>query len=227
MYLLRPGSLAQQYFERLANLLEQLTFCSIFFIVLVSESSFQIITLFFIFWEFIILPDIIILLMEVVGLPLWNVFCGTWWFVSNIALRLNKRKNNLIFMRACMCFILLVRIYFLYWNFPLENLCCSSNDNTQVGLSLGKSERISFVKVVLKLIDRGQYSKNESLAETVAVATSLLSYVEPALVLPFISSRFELALETVRIGWCHISQTFMLGVITLFGLAFFPAKFAF
>lgn len=54
-----------------------------------------------------------------------------------------------------------------------------------------------FVNVVLKLIDRGQYSKNEHLSETVAAATSVLSYVEPSLVLPFVASRFHMALETV------------------------------
>ena len=50
---------------------------------------------------------------------------------------------------------------------------------------------------MLKLIDRGQYSKNEHLSETVAAATSILSYVEPSLVLPFVASRFHMALETV------------------------------
>lgn len=62
---------------------------------------------------------------------------------------------------------------------------------------LGKSERFLFVSSVLKLIDRGQYSKNEHLSETVAAATSLLSYVEPSLVLPFVASRFQMALETM------------------------------
>lgn len=57
---------------------------------------------------------------------------------------------------------------------------------------------------MLKLIDRGQYSKNDSLAETVAVATSMLAYVEPTLVLPFIASRFHLALETVSFA-CLVS----------------------
>lgn len=59
--------------------------------------------------------------------------------------------------------------------------------------------------MVLKLIDRGQYSKNESLADTVAVATSILAYVEPSLVLPFIASRFHLALETVSTVDCILS----------------------
>lgn len=55
---------------------------------------------------------------------------------------------------------------------------------------------------MLKLIDRGQYSKDEHLSETVAAATSILSYVEPSLVLPFLASRFHLALETVSSVAC-------------------------
>lgn len=71
------------------------------------------------------------------------------------------------------------------------------DEGTCAELFLGKSERISFIEVVLKLINRGQYSKSESLAETVAAATSILSYVEPSLVLPFVASRFNMALETM------------------------------
>ncbi|XP_021740798.1 proteasome activator subunit 4-like [Chenopodium quinoa] len=72
-----------------------------------------------------------------------------------------------------------------------------SNGRRRTELYLGKSERISFVSTVLKLIDRGQYSKNEHLSETVAAATSILSYVEPSMVLPFVASRFHMALETM------------------------------
>ncbi|XP_066369880.1 proteasome activator subunit 4-like isoform X2 [Miscanthus floridulus] len=61
---------------------------------------------------------------------------------------------------------------------------------------LGKEERSVFVKAILKLLDRGQYSKDSSLAETVSVATSVLSYIEPTLVLPFVAKNFQLALET-------------------------------
>ncbi|CAH2053834.1 unnamed protein product [Thlaspi arvense] len=75
---------------------------------------------------------------------------------------------------------------------------------------LGKAERIAFVDVVLKLIDRGQYSKNEHLSETVAAATSILSYVEPSLVLPFVASRFHLALETTTAT--HQLKTAMMSV---------------
>lgn len=64
-------------------------------------------------------------------------------------------------------------------------------------MALGKLERAAFVNAVMKLVDRGQYSKNEQLSETVAAATAMLSYVEPSLVLPFLASRFHMALETV------------------------------
>ncbi|KAJ8640128.1 hypothetical protein MRB53_016822 [Persea americana] len=73
----------------------------------------------------------------------------------------------------------------------------NADDYVKVELCLGERERAAFVKVVLKLIDRGQYSKNESLADTVAAATSILAYVEPSLVLPFVAYRFHLALETM------------------------------
>lgn len=62
---------------------------------------------------------------------------------------------------------------------------------------LGKEERSVFVKAILKLLDRGQYSKDNSLAETVSVATSILSYIEPTLVLQFVAKNFQRALETV------------------------------
>ncbi|XP_047315811.1 proteasome activator subunit 4 [Impatiens glandulifera] len=71
------------------------------------------------------------------------------------------------------------------------------NDKRQAVLCLGPSERVTFVNLVLKLIDRGQYSKNEHLSETVAATTSILSYVEPTIVLPFLASRFHTALETI------------------------------
>ncbi|KAK4752662.1 hypothetical protein SAY87_021460 [Trapa incisa] len=62
---------------------------------------------------------------------------------------------------------------------------------------LGKLERSDFVNVVLKLVERGQYSKNDHLSETVAATTSILSYIEPSAVLPFLASRFHMALETM------------------------------
>ncbi|CAH9135204.1 unnamed protein product [Cuscuta epithymum] len=62
---------------------------------------------------------------------------------------------------------------------------------------LRQVDRTSFVNIILRLIDRGQYSKNEHLSETVAAATSILSYIEPSLVLPFLASRFHMASETM------------------------------
>ncbi|VVA97480.1 unnamed protein product [Arabis nemorensis] len=83
-------------------------------------------------------------------------------------------------------------------------------DPDRSAICLGKPERIAFVDVVLKLIDRGQYSKSEHLSETVAAATSILSYVEPSLVLPFVASRFHLALETTTAT--HQLKTAMMSV---------------
>ncbi|KAI4388556.1 hypothetical protein MLD38_000875 [Melastoma candidum] len=64
-------------------------------------------------------------------------------------------------------------------------------------MALGKAERRAFISATLKLIDRGQYSKSEQLSDTVAGTTSILSYVEPSLVLPLLASRFHMALETM------------------------------
>ncbi|XP_020212623.1 proteasome activator subunit 4 [Cajanus cajan] len=79
----------------------------------------------------------------------------------------------------------------------LQNEQLGASNSRPTEQHLGESERVFFVNSVLKLIDRGQYSKNEHLSETVAAATSILSYVEPSLVLPFVASRFRMALETM------------------------------
>ncbi|KAF8409810.1 hypothetical protein HHK36_005889 [Tetracentron sinense] len=130
VYLLKPGSSAQEYFEKLVNLLEQYYHPS--------------------------------------NGGRWTYSLERFlrYLVITFQKRLQREQQNM-------------------------------DDNRQAELYLGRSERTSFVKVVLKLIDRGQYSKNESLAETVAAATAILSYVEPSLVLPFIASRFHMALETM------------------------------
>ncbi|KAJ4793820.1 Proteasome activator subunit 4 [Rhynchospora pubera] len=78
-----------------------------------------------------------------------------------------------------------------------EQLKSSSDKFMSNKPSLRKEERALFVSAVLKLIDRGQYSKNDSLAETVSVATSVLAYIEPSVVLPHIAMKFQLALETM------------------------------
>jgi proteasome activator subunit 4 len=63
---------------------------------------------------------------------------------------------------------------------------------------LGKPERAAFVSTVMKLIDRGQYSKNGTLAWTAASSASRLAYIEPSIVLPMVVNRFQMALDTVR-----------------------------
>ncbi|KZV41974.1 proteasome activator subunit 4 [Dorcoceras hygrometricum] len=72
-----------------------------------------------------------------------------------------------------------------------------SEDVNKQKLFITHVDKVSFVSTVLKLIDRGQYSKNEQLSETVSSATSILSYIEPSVVLPFLVSRFHIALETM------------------------------
>lgn len=50
---------------------------------------------------------------------------------------------------------------------------------------------------MLRLIDRGQYSKTPALAATSASAASALAFVEPHAVLPLLVSRFYSAMDTV------------------------------
>ncbi|KAL5200763.1 hypothetical protein ABZP36_021966 [Zizania latifolia] len=89
-----------------------------------------------------------------------------------------------------------LRYLVLYFERRLQHEQFGAMDKKDGQFCLGKEERAAFVKVVLKLLDRGQYSKDDSLAETVSIATSILSYVEPSLVLPFVATNFQLALET-------------------------------
>ncbi|KAJ7015442.1 hypothetical protein NC653_004671 [Populus alba x Populus x berolinensis] len=143
VYLLKPGSAAQQHFEKLINLLEQY----------------------------------------------YHPSNGGRWtyslerFLLNLVITFQKR---------------------------LQREQQSTDSSRQADMFLGRSERTFFVNVLLKLIDRGQYSKDEHLSETVAATTSILSYVEPTLVLPFLASRFHLALETVSSGACVILGATML-----------------
>ncbi|KAK0602445.1 hypothetical protein LWI29_033449 [Acer saccharum] len=130
VYLLKPGSLAQEHFEKLVNLLEQY----------------------------------------------YHPSNGGRWTYS-----LER-------------FLLYLVITFQK---RLQHEQKNPDNSRHAELYLGKSEMTSFVNVVLKLIDRGQYSKNEHLSETVAAATAILSYVDPSSVLPFLASRFHIALETM------------------------------
>jgi hypothetical protein len=58
-------------------------------------------------------------------------------------------------------------------------------------------QRVAFVKAVLRLSERGKYSKNPSLASTAASCASTLAFVEPDLVLPLVVSQFHTAMDTV------------------------------
>uniref|UniRef100_M8CC88 Proteasome activator complex subunit 4 n=1 Tax=Aegilops tauschii TaxID=37682 RepID=M8CC88_AEGTA len=89
-----------------------------------------------------------------------------------------------------------LRYLVFYFERRLQHEQFDTMDEKNEQFCLGKEERAVFIKVVLKLLDRGQYSKDDSLAETVSIATSILSYVEPSLVLPFVATNFQLALET-------------------------------
>ncbi|KAL2630922.1 hypothetical protein R1flu_015608 [Riccia fluitans] len=74
---------------------------------------------------------------------------------------------------------------------------CITGVSPESNLFLGSAERISFVKALLPLIERGQYSKDGNMSETAASTASMLTYVEPSLVLPLINSRFLTALNTI------------------------------
>lgn len=83
---------------------------------------------------------------------------------------------------------------------------CRSSDNAHV--ALGPAERAAFVKTLMRLTARGQYSKNSSLAFTVGSSAWLLAYVEPSLLLPYIVSTFDTALDSVRLRMVISSKFF-------------------
>ncbi|KAI5058974.1 hypothetical protein GOP47_0025293 [Adiantum capillus-veneris] len=62
---------------------------------------------------------------------------------------------------------------------------------------LTREEIKEFVAIIVKLIERGQYSKSSSLAYTAAKASSALAYIEPALVLPLSIKCFHTALRSI------------------------------
>lgn len=144
-------------------------------------------------------------LMEAAGPTHWRGFCGTWSFISKSAFEGNNCKNNLhLFLSKNNNLQIRSPSYLIEG----INFSKSSGDKLMNNKPcLGKEERTSFVRVLLKLIDRGQYSKNNSLAETVSAATSVLAYIEPSLVLPHITLRFQLASETVSVP-CYLCFLF-------------------
>ncbi|XP_074292973.1 proteasome activator subunit 4-like isoform X2 [Silene latifolia] len=157
VYLLRPGSSAQEHFDNLTNLLE------------------QYVTLFPLSFPYFTVTDLSDVYM----------YCYFRYYHPSNGGRWTYSLDR---------FLLFLVIMFQK---RVQHEQMISNGSECLEHSLGKSERSSFVSTVLKLIDRGQYSKNDHLSETVATATSILSYVEPSLVLPFITTRFHMALETL------------------------------
>lgn len=122
-------------------------------------------------------------------------------FLFHLVIQFQKRlQNEQLYGLIIMCHFSVFCHVSVLWNW--KGLFYRGINNCRpTEQHLGESERVFFVNTMLKLIDRGQYSKNEHLSETVAAATSILSYVEPSLVLPFVASRFQMALETVSCAW--------------------------
>lgn len=84
---------------------------------------------------------------------------------------------------------------------------CRSSEKTHV--ALGSVERAAFVKSLMRLIERGQYSKNSSLTSTVGSSACLLAFVEPSLMLPYIVSTFDTALDSVSLRRISSSLSFV------------------
>lgn len=82
---------------------------------------------------------------------------------------------------------------------------CRSSEYANI--ALGPAERSAFVTTLMRLIARGEYSKNGNLAFTVGNAAWLLAYVEPSLLLPYIVSTFDAALDSV--SWWLITSSIM------------------
>lgn len=62
---------------------------------------------------------------------------------------------------------------------------------------LTRKERKTFVETAMRLIERGQFSKNASLARTAAMTSSALAYIEPSLMLSLSIARFHTALDSI------------------------------
>jgi proteasome activator subunit 4 len=88
----------------------------------------------------------------------------------------------------------LLRCLFCYFLQRLDN---EQRRSEKLGSELGPRERAMFVRTLMRLTERGQYSKNVGLANTVGFTSCFLAYVEPALMLPPIISAFQTALESV------------------------------
>lgn len=88
----------------------------------------------------------------------------------------------------------LLRYLFAYF---LDRLAKEQRSSEKAHVALGPAERAAFVRTLMRLIERGQYSKNSSLASTVGSSACLLAFVEPTLMLPYIVSTFDTALDSI------------------------------
>ena len=69
--------------------------------------------------------------------------------------------------------------------------------HTKLKSFLTNNERKTFMQAVTRLIERGKFSKNSSLARTAAMASSSFAYIEPSFMLPLSISQFQTALDSV------------------------------
>jgi len=81
------------------------------------------------------------------------------------------------------------------------------------GPQISKMQRVAFVKAVLRLSERGKYSKNQSLASTAASCASTLAFVEPDLVLPLVVSQFHTAMDTVSAEFEHLGHSLFVPLV--------------
>jgi proteasome activator subunit 4 len=71
--------------------------------------------------------------------------------------------------------------------------------HSKMQFHLMNNERKTFVEAVTRLIERGKFSKNSSLARTAAMVSSSLAYIEPSLMLSSSISQFQTALDSVSL----------------------------
>ncbi|KAL3697923.1 hypothetical protein R1sor_011999 [Riccia sorocarpa] len=94
-------------------------------------------------------------------------------------------------------FLRLLSIYFMKRLASEHLLRAKAGDAVDYAHFLGPEERVAFVKLVMRLVERGQYSKNVSLAACSAKVAAVLTYIEPHVVLPLIVSCFRMAMDTI------------------------------
>ena len=81
---------------------------------------------------------------------------------------------------------------------------------------LTNNERKRFIGAVTRLVERGKFSKNSSLARTAAMVSSSLAYIEPSLMLPSCISQFQTALDSVSLQLNYLACTNFLLYLLLY-----------